>query len=277
MENKNKFNEIDNENKSSKPNDNYVMVDVRQNEESNPDENTKVIEIVTKTSYFKYFLGAMIIFAVCFISCFFTFNIALTQVGVVGYSMQPTINTSAIYNNSQWTKTDMVYCYKTNNIKNKDIVIIEAGKTQSNEMLIKRVVATPGQTIIFRKTGDKFFQGANYFTYKVYIKNKDGVEKELVENYINKEEALLVTRTTAYPYYNTLIKALRNNSEYIQKLEKNQYYVMGDNRNNSTDSRFFGPISQDEILWKVAIHVKYGQSMFSAVWSAMFWCKTINC
>jgi len=30
-----------------------------------------------------------------------------------------------------------------------------------------------------------------------------------------------------------------------------QYYVLGDNRNNSTDSRTFGPVTRAEILGKI--------------------------
>ena len=55
-----------------------------------------IIEIVAKSSIFKYFLGGMVIFGICFIACLFTFQILLTQIGVVGYSMQPTINISCL-------------------------------------------------------------------------------------------------------------------------------------------------------------------------------------
>ncbi|MCD4705813.1 signal peptidase I, partial [bacterium] len=34
---------------------------------------------------------------------------------------------------------------------------------------------------------------------------------------------------------------------------ENEYFVMGDNRNNSFDSRFFGAISKDLIIGKVWI------------------------
>ncbi len=35
------------------------------------------------------------------------------------------------------------------------------------------------------------------------------------------------------------------------KINENELFVMGDNRNNSADSRVFGPISLDKIFGKI--------------------------
>ena len=42
---------------------------------------------------------------------------------------------------------------------------------------------------------------------------------------------------------------------YTFQLENNQYFVMGDNRTHSTDSRKFGPISSELILGNVWVRV----------------------
>lgn len=40
---------------------------------------------------------------------------------------------------------------------------------------------------------------------------------------------------------------------YSYKLNESQYFIMGDNEENSVDSRYFGPISIEEIMGKVII------------------------
>ena len=225
-----------------------------------------IIEIVAKSSIFKYFLGGMVIFGICFIACLFTFQILLTQIGVVGYSMQPTINISAYGNDGEYN-TDSVYYLHTNNIKNKDIVIIKEGKTDSGEKIIKRVIASPGQTITFKNIKE-VVDANTHIVIDVYV---DG--KKLNENYISKGSMILkytILESKNYQYYNKLVSALKQNKEFSQTLDENQFFVMGDNRNNSTDSRFFGPINKNDILGKVVLHVKTNQNLFQAIWNTIF-------
>ena len=42
----------------------------------------------------------------------------------------------------------------------------------------------------------------------------------------------------------------------INSIENGQYFLIGDNPNESTDSRRFGPISQKDIIGKVIYHAK---------------------
>ena len=39
----------------------------------------------------------------------------------------------------------------------------------------------------------------------------------------------------------------------VMTLKEDEYFVLGDNRGNSYDSRFFGPIKKDEIIGKLSL------------------------
>ena len=107
--------------------------------------------------------------------------------------------------------TDALF-YKFDDIERFDIVIIkkESGNLKNQE-LVKRVIALPGETI-------------EYKNGVLYI-NDEVVEEEFIQ-----EE----------------VKELTGNI-YKRTLKDDEYYVLGDNRGNSSDSRYFGTISKKEI------------------------------
>ena len=242
--------------------------DLSQNQEQHT-KKTKIIEIITKSSIFGYFLNAMIIFGVCFVCCWFVFYVLFTQVEVVGLSMLPTINSSA-YDNKDTEHIDYVFILKSNHYERKDIVVIKEGKTTSNSRIIKRIIAVPGDTIGFKKTGFSPSNN-NKISYDVYLNGK-----KLEENYIFEQKLYLFPSDgMGYDFYNLLIDDLDTSDGdgdgfFEITMDKNQYFVMGDNRNNSTDSRYFGPVTKDEIIGKSVIHVKYGQTLFETIWKSIF-------
>ena len=93
-----------------------------------------------------------------------------------------------------------------------DIVVFPDPKGE-HPHLIKRVIATDGQTVDLRDG-------------KVYV---DG--KELVEPYTHGQPSEPLSPEFRYPY----------------KVPAGDLWVMGDNRTNSGDSRFFGPIPVKEV------------------------------
>lgn len=97
-----------------------------------------------------------------------------------------------------------------------DIVIINY-EINGNEHIVKRVIATEGQTvnIVYDENG----LGSLY------------VDGNLIEeSYINGP--------------------MLNGKDYTVTVGENQVFVMGDNRNHSTDSRIIGTISEDKIVGK---------------------------
>ena len=102
-------------------------------------------------------------------------------------------------------------------IERGDIVDINSKSLSyvDSDMLVKRIIGLPGETVLFEDG-------------KVYI---DG--KQLKEDYIfdNKKD--------------------RNNVLNREiKLKKDEYFILGDNRNNSTDSRILGAIKEEHITSK---------------------------
>lgn len=103
----------------------------------------------------------------------------------------------------------------TGKLERGDIV---TAKTDQYE-IIKRVVGLPGETI-------RISEG------KVYIN-----DEELSEEYLGEDYQDLTTYE----------------EDFV--LGPDQYFIMGDNRNNSKDSRFYGPFSVEDIRSEVLLRI----------------------
>ena len=101
--------------------------------------------------------------------------------------------------------------YRFNKIKRFYIVVVKYNDTY----LIKRVIGLPGENIEYKDN-------------KLYI---DG--KYIKEDYLPKD---IVTNDFS-------LKEITNKV----KIPKDSYFVMGDNRTNSTDSRVLGPFNKKDI------------------------------
>ena len=98
-----------------------------------------------------------------------------------------------------------------------DIVALK--DPEDGVLVVKRIIATPGQSLYLH-------QG------KVYL---DG--KLLHEPYLMEKTYTFASE--------------RKSGEEFFSVGKDQYFVMGDNRNYSTDSRAFGTVPRENILGKV--------------------------
>ena len=96
-------------------------------------------------------------------------------------------------------------------IERFDIVVVNIGKTK----IVKRVIGLPGETIEYKNN-------------KLYVNNK-----EIEEEFLNAE-----IKTSDFDLEKLI----------IDKIPENYYFVVGDNRNDSTDSRILGVISKEDIV-----------------------------
>lgn len=106
-----------------------------------------------------------------------------------------------------------------------DIVVVHSDAL--DKVIVKRVIATEGQTVTFTATD-------------VYV---DG--EKLDEPYVYTEDYLNILGGTEYHYDDP--------EKLTVTVPEGEIYVLGDHRNLSQDSRAIGTISEDAIIGKVII------------------------
>ena len=108
------------------------------------------------------------------------------------------------------------FAYIKGEPRRSDIVALK--DPQDGTLVVKRIIALPGQSV--------------YLDHgKVFVDSQP------------LEESYLPDKTLTFAYE-------KNESEFFV-MGKDDFFVMGDNRNNSTDSRIFGPVPRQNILGKV--------------------------
>lgn len=169
--------------------------------------------------YLFYFFEVFVCVAIVYI---FLRTSVFDVVGINGKSMFPNYNSNDAIYIDQLTP-------KFSDYRRGDVVVLlsPAQANGKKELYIKRIVGVPGDRVIF--------DGG-----KVYISNDNFVEPvELNES----------------SYLSSDIKTFKKVISISDKFEEdrlgaNDYFVMGDNRGASTDSRIFGKISKSEIIGK---------------------------
>ena len=114
------------------------------------------------------------------------------------------------------------FIYDFSGPKHGDIVLFKSpNPKEPDKDLIKRVIGLPGDTVALREG-------------KLYLNGKPQDEPYIAEN----------------PCLSYMPKTC---SFGPVKVPENHVFVMGDNRTNSKDSRFFGPIPEKSIIGKAAV------------------------
>lgn len=112
---------------------------------------------------------------------------------------------------------------KLKDLKRGDVIVFES-PLENNKLLIKRVIGLPEENF-------KIVDG------KVYING----------NLLNEESYLQSNE------YTFVEKYFENNIEY--QIPNDSYVVLGDNRDESTDSREWGYVDIDSIIGKVIVKI----------------------
>lgn len=155
------------------------------------------------------FLKDIAIFAIIALAVVLPIRFFIAQPFIVdGASMDPTFATN------QYLIVDEV-TYRFEPVSRGDVIIFKyPGDT--SKYFIKRVIGLPGETIQIEGT-------------KILIKNKDNPQGfTLTEDYIKPANFV--------------------SDHILTTLSSTQYYVMGDNRGASFDSRAWGPLDKKYII-----------------------------
>lgn len=102
-----------------------------------------------------------------------------------------------------------------------------------------------GDVIVFRYPKDES---------KYFIKRIIGLPGETVT--IKKDEVTITSPEIARPF--TIDESYIQvpfSSDVTQKLGEDEYFVMGDNRNNSLDSRMWGPLPKKDIIGRALVRL----------------------
>jgi signal peptidase I len=139
-------------------------------------------------------------------------NIYFTPIKIVGSSMEPTLR------NQEFGVMDQSEG-ALNGLQRFDIVIVKQNPSV-DRYLIKRVIGLPGETLAFDTVGNLTI-------------NNESVDQPFIPIVGYQDRTCLnVNAQGCTPI----------------TLDEQSYFVMGDNRGSSTDSRIFGPIHREQLI-----------------------------
>ncbi len=211
--------------------------------------------------------------AVLFVSFVITFVIAISafyivfyQSDVIGPSMQPTYNILAPDTDDDTELKaspyrDHIIVSRFRKPKNGEIAIVEL----TSQTIIKRVLATGGQTLLLKKNIDDDYYSFYLDGTKLeedYIKDPAAMDEKYMRNFAGNAGSGI--------YRNVTLRQDEFGQDMIEiYVPEGYYYVAGDNRANSYDSKDLGLIDEAKLRGTVVLHYAYNDSLIAVAFRAV--------
>ncbi len=141
--------------------------------------------------------------------------------------------------------------YRLHDVRRGDLVVFEKlpGTPGDTKDLIKRAIALPGETLEVRADGRIWIWGPGETPDDALL---------LDEPYLDPQNSLFAVPSSSDALSTDIwdencVNQPRNPGRCT--LGDDQYFMMGDNRNQSSDSRFFGPVPDENIIGRAFFRI----------------------
>lgn len=162
------------------------------------------------------------------------FNVFVQRVQVSGHSMDPTLKTN-----------EKLFALKHVSIDRFDIVVAKEKTDDENIFIIKRVIGLPGDTVEYKK--DQLYVNGKKMNEPYLNSFKEKLKDGSLIDYFTK-----INSNYANFDFNTdyLTVDSSGNDTFKVALKSDEYFLLGDDRPISKDSRAVGPIKKSDIVSK---------------------------
>lgn len=145
-----------------------------------------------------------------------------------------------------------------------DIVVFYS--PQSGKRLVKRVIGLPGDSVAMHN--NQLFINGKPLVYRAFSKNdidQAGIGKWSKYHFYIEDLA-------GYKHQIMLFKGRTGVDSFgPENIPEGKYFMMGDNRDHSADSRFFGFVDRDQIVGRaLAVVISRNESFLHPRWNRFF-------